>query len=85
MTFIDGQVVLSRIGEYGANDRTELGIMYELYREEGNRNNLKITTNFGLKLLRNEWWMFSSAYASRTTMTHDEIKAQGVSLLTLLT
>ena len=78
MNLLDLQVFLSRIRQFGANDNTVLGIMYELFREPNNKNNVNINTKFGMKSLKEEWPMFSMAYIGRTSMTHEQIKGEGI-------
>lgn len=77
MTLMDLQVILSRQNNYGANDNTELGVMYELHREESNTNTVSINHKFGIDTVRNEWRMFSMQYVGNTAMTHAIIKQQG--------
>jgi hypothetical protein len=48
MTLMDLQVILSRQSNYGANDNTELGVMYELHRQENNINTVSINHKFGM-------------------------------------
>jgi hypothetical protein len=79
MTLMDLQVMLSRQNSYGANDNTELGVMYELHRDESNMNTVSINRKFGMNSVRNEWRMFSMQYVGNTAMTHDFIKQQGMS------
>ena len=77
MTIIDIEVIISRVRKYGANDNTDLGIMYELHRNNDNKNDLRITEKFGINSVRNEWPMFSMEYIGETTMTYDIIKIIG--------
>jgi hypothetical protein len=78
MSLIDAQAILLRTKEYGANDNTELGTMYKLFRDEGDRNNVNITQQFGMATIRKEWQMFSVQYVGGTAMTHAMIKQEGM-------
>jgi hypothetical protein len=77
MTLMDLQVMLSRQNSYGANDNTELGVMYELHRDESNMNTVSINREFGMNYVRNDWRMFSMQYVGTTARTHDFIKQEG--------
>lgn len=77
MTMTDLEVIFSRTREFGTNDNTLLGIMYELNRQENNKNTVSINTKFGMNSLRENWPMFSMEYVGKTEMTHEEIKQKG--------
>ena len=74
MNMIDVEVIMSRARKYGANDNTDLGIMYELYRGEGNKNVPIITRKMGINSIKKKWSLFSIQYVDETTTTHDAIK-----------
>jgi hypothetical protein len=77
MNGIDVEVVMARVRKYGANDNTELGIMYELHRNEENVNNLRITEKLGISSIK-KWPIFSIQFVGETTITHDIIEKIGV-------
>lgn len=78
MNKLDVEIIISRVRRYGANDNTELGIMYELYRNECNKNDLIITKKVGINSIKMKWPMFSIQYIGESTMTHDIIKEIGI-------
>jgi hypothetical protein len=77
MTMVDARAILFRKTEYGGNDRTELGTMYELFRDEDDRNNVKITRPFEMATIRTEWAMVDFQLVAETAMTHEQIKVEG--------
>lgn len=77
MSHVDMKATLSRIKEYCGSDFSELGTMYELFRDDGDRNNVSICRNFGMKTIRDEWPMYSAEFVGLTTMKHDLIKKEG--------
>lgn len=81
MNLIDLQVIFSRTREFGAKDNTMLGSMYELHRQENNKNTVNINTKFGLNTLRDNWPMFSMAYVGQTEMTHEQIEQKGITFI----
>ena len=78
MNIVDFEVIVSRLRKYGANDNTDFGIMYELRRNEDNKNCLIITEKIGINSVKKEWPMFSIQYVGETPMSHDIIKKIGV-------
>jgi hypothetical protein len=78
MTPIDAKVILFRDTEYGGNDRTELGTMYELFRDKDDKNNVKVTRPFGMAIIEKEWWMVDFQYVGETEMTHALITSEGI-------
>ena len=78
MNTLDVEVIISRVRKYGANDNTDMGIMYELHRNEGNKNDLVITEKNGINSVKEKWPMFSIQYVGETTMTHNVIEETGV-------
>jgi hypothetical protein len=78
MNMMDVEVIISRVRNYGANDNTDLGIMYELHRNEGNKNDLIITPKIGINSIKKKWPMFSIQYVGESTMTYDVIKEIGI-------
>jgi len=77
MSLLDAKAILSRTREYGAIDNTELGTMYDLFRDDDDRNNVHICREFSVANLRQEWKWFSAQYVGHTDMTADEIKNEG--------
>jgi hypothetical protein len=77
MTLLDAQVLLARATPYGGNDSTDLGVMYELFRDINNKNNVNITSPFRVLSIRKDWGMFSCQYIGQTDMTHARIKREG--------
>lgn len=75
---LDLEVALSRTTEFGVNDNTVLGTMYELLRREDNQNTVRINPKFGMNSLRKQWPMFSMEYVGKTPMTHEQIKKEGI-------
>src|SRR5947207_10948821 len=73
MTLLDARAILLRNGEFGGKDRTELGILYELSRDENYHNDLKITQPFEIATIRKEWWMVDFQYVGETEMLHEVI------------
>jgi hypothetical protein len=65
--------------KYGGKDRTELGSMYELCRDEDDHINVKITRPFEVGTIRvgEEWSMVDFQYVGGTQMMHDQIKFEG--------
>ena len=80
MSLLDAKAILSRTREYGAIDNTELGTMYDLFRDDDDRNNVHICREFSVANLRQEWKWFSAQYVGRTDMTADAIKTEGTYL-----
>jgi hypothetical protein len=80
MTLIDAQVFLQRTTAYGGNDTTDLGVMYELFRDGNNKNNVNITRPFRMASIRKDWGTFSCEYIGQTSMTHIQIKREGMYL-----
>jgi hypothetical protein len=76
MTMVDARAILFRKTEYGANDETELGTMYELFRDE-DYNNVKITRPFEMATIREEWSMVDFQLVGETQLTHELIKQEG--------
>src|SRR5436190_6359836 len=68
MNTVDVEVIISRVQKYGANDNTDMGIMYELHRNECNKNDLVITGKIGINSVKEKWPMFSIQYVGDTTM-----------------
>lgn len=77
MTLLDARAILLRNREFGGKDRTELGIMYELSRDENYHNDLKITRPFEIATIRKEWGMVDFQYVGETEMLHEVIKYKG--------
>jgi hypothetical protein len=80
MTLMDAQVYFQRTTDYGGNDNTDLGVMYELFRDTNNKNNVNITRPFRIMTIRKDWRMFSCEYIGQTNMTHAKIKKEGRSI-----
>jgi hypothetical protein len=78
MGMVDVKVIVSRVRKYGANDNTDLGIMYEIHRGEDNKHDLAINQKIGINSIKEKWPMFSIQYVGESTMTHDIIKEIGV-------
>jgi hypothetical protein len=79
MSQVDAQAIWQRTRNYGASDKTELGTMYELFRDENDRNNVHITTPFQMANMKKEWPMFSMQYVGQTLMSYERIKQEGKS------
>jgi hypothetical protein len=77
MTLLDLKVFFSRT-RAPDNNHMVFGRMYELYRLPDDKNTVNIDTNFGLDSLRKDWPMFAMAYAGKTTLSHTQIKAEGI-------
>jgi hypothetical protein len=78
MTLLDLEVLLSRTRELGAKDNTVFGTMYELYRMPDDKNTVSINTEFSMESLRNDWPMFAMAFVGKTTLSHTQIKDEGI-------
>lgn len=76
MSLVDAQALFQRSKPYGSNDYTELGVMYELFRDELGKTNANINPHFGMEMIRKEWQMFSAEYIGETIRTHDGIKKE---------
>lgn len=79
-TRLDIQAVLLRQRQDGGNDSSDLGTIYELYRDEDNRNNVKVTRPFGtetLRKLRQDWHIVDFQFVGETSMTHETIILEG--------
>ena len=48
MNIVDVEVITVRVRNYGSNDNTEMGYMYDLHRNEESKNDLRITDKFGI-------------------------------------
>jgi hypothetical protein len=48
------------------NGNTEMGTMYELFRDENNQNNVNITRPFGIPTRINNWRTFSAEHIGDT-------------------
>jgi hypothetical protein len=80
MSLLDAKAILTRTREYCAIDNTELGTMYDLFRDDDDRNNVHICREFSVVNLRQEWKWFSAQYVGHTDMTADELKNEGIYL-----
>ena len=79
-TRLDVQSLLLRQRGDGGNDSTDLGITYELCRDEDNRNNVRVTRPFGtetLRKVRQDWHIVDFQFVGETSMTHESITIQG--------
>jgi hypothetical protein len=52
--------------------------MYELCRMPDDKNTVSINTKFGMDSLRKDWPMFAMVYVGKTTMSHTQIKDEGI-------
>jgi hypothetical protein len=77
MSLLDAQAIMLRRIEYRGNDRTVWGTMYELFRDDGNINNVNINRQFGMETVRKEWQMIDIQYVGQTEMTPVEIEIEG--------
>ena len=77
MSVVDVKATLSRTKEYCGSDFSALGTMYELFRDEEDRNNVSVCRNFGMKTIRDDWPMYSAEFVGLTTMEHHSIKSEG--------
>jgi hypothetical protein len=77
MTSMDAKAFLQRTTDYGGNDNTDLGVMYELFRDINNKNNVNIVRPFQITTIRKDWRMFSCEYIGQTDMSHTKIKQEG--------
>lgn len=55
----------------------DLGVMYELRREDGNWNTVNVTRPFRVSAVREQWGNASATYIGATDMFHDEIEEEG--------
>ena len=60
-----------------SEDVLDLGIMYELRRNNINQNTINVVRPFSTVSLKAEWRLFSAKYIGSTDMTHDEIELEG--------
>lgn len=74
MTLLDGQAILLRKIEYGGNDKTDLGTMYDLFREKDGHINVNINRPFTMAIIKREWRWLSVQYVGETHMTYEMIK-----------
>jgi hypothetical protein len=77
MSLLDAEVIMLRNTQYGPTDRTEVGAMYELYREPRNLTNVKVTRPFTVSAMRAEWRTFAAEFVGETIMTHYGIELAG--------
>jgi hypothetical protein len=77
MTLLDAQATMLRRIEYCGNDRTDWGTMYELFRDDGNINNVNISRQFGMEMMKKEWPMVDIQYVGQTEMTPGKIETEG--------
>jgi hypothetical protein len=77
MTILDAKVIFLRTLEYGANDDTELGTMYDLCRDEKSRNMVNVKRPFRVSHLRTEWNTFTAQYVGETKMKYGDISIEG--------
>jgi hypothetical protein len=57
----------------------EMGDLWELYRDEHNKNHACLTRGFRASSLNQEWRLCCGTRAGRTTMTIIDIKREGIS------
>jgi hypothetical protein len=57
-------------------DNIALGKMYELFRDEYNKNNVH-AHSFDLRKLREPWGTFSAQYIGKTNLNYQGIKTEG--------
>jgi hypothetical protein len=76
MSLVDIQVLMQRTATITAMDETALGKMYELMRDEYNKNNVH-AHNFDLKKFREQWSTFSAQHVGETNLNHQRIKNEG--------
>jgi hypothetical protein len=81
MTLIDAQVILERTTQYGGDEDTNIGTMYELFRDERDRNNVNVTRPFKTSTLRRRWQTFSVQYVGETEMNHKMIEREGIRII----
>ena len=77
MNIVDVEVITVRVRNYGSNDNTEMGIMYDLHRNEESKNDLRITDKFGISQIK-KWPVFPIQFVGETTITHNVIEKIGV-------
>lgn len=55
----------------------DLGIMYELRRDDVNRNTVNVTHPFSTASLQAEWRSYSSTHIGVTEKIHEQIELEG--------
>lgn len=78
LTLIDAQVIMLRTRGNWGDENTPLGTMYELFRDEDDRNNVKVSRPLYIRTIKSEWRAFSSQYIGETRMTSEMIELEGM-------
>jgi hypothetical protein len=73
----DLNALLLRNKQVTGIEKTELGIMYELFRLETTQNVVNITRPFTVSTLRALWHVYSAMYIGATEMPHNAIEREG--------
>lgn len=76
ISLVDAHALMQRTIPTRGMDNIVLGKMYELWRDEYNKNNVH-AHGFDLKKLREQWSMFSTQYIGETNLDHQGIKKEG--------
>jgi len=66
---------MRRPPDISATEAVDLGIMYELRRNDINQNTINIIRPFSTASA--EWRLFSAKYIGTTEMAHEEIEVEG--------
>lgn len=80
MTMADTNALLQRSTHYSNRDTLTLGWMFELFRDQDDKNNVQILHEFNLEALKEQWPTFSAQFVGITEMTCEQIKLEGTCL-----
>jgi hypothetical protein len=76
LSLVDAQALIQRNTTIRGTENIALGKMYELMRDEYNRNNAH-AHGFDLMKLKDQWSTFSAQYIGLTDLNHQRIKNEG--------